>query len=245
MLEVVEVKRKQIVTSAEAAEFQTFKATAWNSLCISLKTQDFHEFQSFNPYRGSCALKVAALPLRATMPCNRAVEMTAPPLNGTTSMIYGYIEKLKSDARHSDPEIRVAANEGLASIQRLGLREIWDKLTEELRLDREAADVPAPAAHAMALAFAKVPAIGTAVLWRGQPFTCVAVEPYTRTDGVASQVLTWEAPCWTCGEPFLETAALGGKKAVNRRCRKHKRSGSRVKGVCHPPMRELPMKKAA
>ena len=190
-------------------------------------------------------MEVAALRLRATMPCNRAVEMTAPPLNGTTSMIYGHIENLKSDARHPDPEIRAAANEDLANIQRFGLREMWDKLTEELRLDREAADVPAPAAPAMALAFEKVPAIGTAVLWRGQPYTLVAVKPYTRKDGGASQVLVWEAPCWDCGEAFRVSRGLSGSKGVNRRCQQHKQTGSPVKGACHPPMRKPPMKLAA
>jgi len=80
----------------------------------------------------------------------------------------------------------------------------------------------------MALAFAKVPAVGTEVMWRGQPYTLVEVKPYARKDGAPSQLLVWEAPCWTCNAPFRLTVALGGAKGVNRRCAAHRRPGSRV-----------------
>lgn len=101
------------------------------------------------------------------------------------------------------------------------------------------------AAPAMVLAFEQVPAIGTSVILNGQPYTFVAVELYIRKDGVASQWLTWEAPYWDCGEAFRVSLGLGGSKGVNRRCRKHRQPGSRVKGRYHASIRKPPMKLAA
>lgn len=102
------------------------------------------------------------------------------------------------------------------------------RLNDDLADDAPAS--PSPAAFPnMALAFALVPALGTEVMCKGQPYTLIEVKPYTRKDGAASQLLVWEAPCWTCNEPFLQTVALGGANYVNRRCSAHARAGYPVK----------------
>jgi hypothetical protein len=109
------------------------------------------------------------------------------------------------------------------------LRELNDAWREDL-ISRGGHPIPARiAAPTMALAFNQVPALGTEVMWRGQPYELVEVTPYTRSDGAPSQVLVWEAPCWTCGEPFQVRASLGGARGLNRRCARHKRPGVRVK----------------
>jgi hypothetical protein len=51
------------------------------------------------------------------------------------------------------------------------------------------ANIATPRPPALALAFAQVPALGTEVMWGGQPYALVKVTPYTRNDGEPSQVL--------------------------------------------------------
>lgn len=136
-------------------------------------------------------------------------------------MIYGHVETLKRHTKHADPEIRVAAIEDLATIQRLGLREMQSELDECAQPTN--GKVAAPAKRA--LAYAEAPAVSTTAIWKGQTYKLADVQPHTCRNGEPSQVLTWRSNCWDCGKAFGLKMGPSGRASLNRRCSECKRPG--------------------
>jgi hypothetical protein len=69
----------------------------------------------------------------------------------------------------------------------------------------------------------------------GQRFTLIAVEPYERKDGTPSCVAVWESKCHTCGCIYLTRSSLAPTHFFSRRCKAHKRQGSRVRFEARQP----------
>jgi hypothetical protein len=70
--------------------------------------------------------------------------------------------------------------------------------------------------------FASIPAIGTSIKWGVQVYTVVATEPYTRKDGKASGLITWETACRDCGEKFNPTKTGLSGTFHQQRCVAHR-----------------------
>jgi hypothetical protein len=69
-------------------------------------------------------------------------------------------------------------------------------------------------------------------VYRGQQYRLVAVEPYVRRDGIARQLEVWESDCAKCGAVFTyKTTAFGHTNSPNRRCKEHRRPGSKVRNT--------------
>ena len=67
--------------------------------------------------------------------------------------------------------------------------------------------------------------------YKGQVYYLDRTEPYTRVDGTQTRLRVWIGHCAQCGEPFeCRTPARVTNFKPNRRCQKHKRPGSRVRG---------------
>lgn len=64
---------------------------------------------------------------------------------------------------------------------------------------------------------------GDSVVYRGQQYTCEAIEPYTRRDGRPTTLAVVVSHCKRCGEPFTMTvsAVAGRPSTFNRRGRQH------------------------
>lgn len=75
--------------------------------------------------------------------------------------------------------------------------------------------------------YEKPPVVGTELAVMGQRYRLIRREPYMRRDGEWSAVLTWEAYCCECGNPFETKSGLRAKE-LHRRCRKHREAGLRV-----------------
>jgi hypothetical protein len=68
------------------------------------------------------------------------------------------------------------------------------------------------------------------VVYKGQIYRRIAVEPYLRADGSETQLATWQSECPVCGEPFeIQTTRLRRLREPNRRCPEHRRPGSPVR----------------
>jgi hypothetical protein len=78
---------------------------------------------------------------------------------------------------------------------------------------------------------------GASLLANGREFVAAAVEPYTRRDGTASQLVTWRGQCALCGAPY---DVKGGRAAKHLplNCEQHR--GRRTKRVRRRhPAREI------
>lgn len=71
------------------------------------------------------------------------------------------------------------------------------------------------------------PALGTVVMLDDQAYQLTGVEPYTRKDGLQSNVLTWTAGCAECGESFKTKTGLKATW-LHRRCEAHRQLGKPV-----------------
>lgn len=79
-------------------------------------------------------------------------------------------------------------------------------------------------------AFAHPTQLGEVRHYRGQRYVPVEVHDYTRRDGGRSHLGEWITDCVECGVRFSVFAPIKTTKFVpNRRCRKHRAPGVRVK----------------
>lgn len=79
------------------------------------------------------------------------------------------------------------------------------------------------------ISFEVAPAVGTKVLLDDQAFVLVATEPHTRRDGTQTLLLSWRAPCATCGEDF-DCKSPMKTSGLTRRCIAHSKAGKPVSG---------------
>jgi hypothetical protein len=76
------------------------------------------------------------------------------------------------------------------------------------------------------------------IVYDQQRYECVAIEPYHRRDGQVTSLEIWTSECVQCGEPFAFKRSPASQKFMpNRRCPKHKRSGTKVR---HKKLEALP-----
>lgn len=62
----------------------------------------------------------------------------------------------------------------------------------------------------------------------GRIYSWVRTEPYRRVDGTESILRVFNSTCARCGEPFEVRMGRAIPKALNRRCAKHRRPGSKA-----------------
>ena len=66
--------------------------------------------------------------------------------------------------------------------------------------------------------------------FRGQRYLNIGTRDYRRSDGSLTTLQVWQSHCAECGEAFeFATPSRARRFEPNRRCRKHKRPGQRVK----------------
>jgi hypothetical protein len=60
--------------------------------------------------------------------------------------------------------------------------------------------------------------VGDTLAIGGRTATVAAVDPYTRKDGSASQLVTWRMDCAACAKPFTFTGGRFLRSDTSRRC---------------------------
>jgi hypothetical protein len=84
-----------------------------------------------------------------------------------------------------------------------------------------------------AVNFRVVPLAGKVIRYRDQPYRLVGSEPYQRSDGELSVILTWQSQCPECGATFTTTSGLV-TRYLTRRCPQHRKAGKPVSGKNKP-----------
>jgi 5-methylcytosine-specific restriction endonuclease McrA len=70
---------------------------------------------------------------------------------------------------------------------------------------------------------------GASARYKGQIYYCEGPRPYTRKDGIVSELREWRTECAVCGEVFVfSTSATAKAISPNRRCKAHAKPGITV-----------------
>ena len=66
--------------------------------------------------------------------------------------------------------------------------------------------------------------VGTSVLYDGQTYTIISIDPHIRSDGKQTTLISWHSECATCGAGFVSRTPVAVRN-LNRRCSVHKSFG--------------------